>query len=313
MSSLHDKRVILLNPMAGSAERILELEAMLEGRPGWCILQTEREGHAMELARQAREQGARQIIAAGGDGTVHEVIHGMYDEENPTDALLGILPVGTGNDLARSLHLPYELLDLIELMESEQSRPLDLIEVTCGDKKRFAVNAANGGNAELTHDIVDDDVKQRWGALAYLIAAIRAVSDLQVYDVELTWPEQTTTHAQIFGMVVANGATLGGGMDVAPHASPSDGLLDVVIVKAIPKLQLARLGTRLLDPTFHITEDPALIFRRVECVRVVGEPPLWFNLDGEPFERGDSLFRVIPGALQVIAGVTPSAAAEAMF
>ena len=64
MSSLHDKRVILLNPMAGSAERILELEAMLEGRPGCCILQTEREGHAMELARQAREQGARQIIAA---------------------------------------------------------------------------------------------------------------------------------------------------------------------------------------------------------------------------------------------------------
>lgn len=307
MSSFYNQRVLILNPMAGSAERILELNAMLDSRPGWRIAQTEREGHAKEIARQARADGARQIIAAGGDGTVHEVIDGLYDPDDPTEIPFGLLPLGTGNDLARSLRLPDTLLDIIELIEREEHRPLDLIEVSpsslkgCGKGRCFAVNAANGGNAELTHEIVDDEIKQRFGALAYLIAAIRALAELEVYEVELTWPEETTTRAEIFGMVVANGATLGGGMDVAPHANPSDGLLDVVIVKATPKLQLARLGARLLDPTFNITEDPSLIYRRVECVAVRGTPPLWFNLDGEPFERDDFSFRVIPSAVNVIA------------
>ena len=137
-----------------------------------------------------RADGARQIIAAGGDGTVHEVIDGLYDPDDPTEIPFGLLPLGTGNDLARSLRLPDTLLDIIELIEREEHRPLDLIEVSpsslkgCGKGRCFAVNAANGGNAELTHEIVDDEIKQRFGALAYLIAAIRALAELESGVVE---------------------------------------------------------------------------------------------------------------------------------
>ena len=224
--------VLIFNPNAGSAVQIEGIQDMLTQRLGWKLWRTQHEGHARELAKRAREQHITRVVGAGGDGTLNEIVNGLYDGYSCAGIEFGVLPFGTGNDLARALNIPPDPMDAIAQIERGVVTAVDLIELNCDGKASYAVNAANGGNAQLTHDLIDEDVKRRWGPLAYLLAAFQAVNELETYHVKVTWPDGLITTTEVFGMVVANGSTLGGGLAVAPNADPSDGMLDVVMVKA---------------------------------------------------------------------------------
>src|SRR5947209_4888355 len=136
------KTCIILNPSAGSVVHIDEVVARLGRLPNAEIRVTGRRGSAARFARTAIRQGRETIIAAGGDGTLNEVINGIG--ENVTKVRVGLIPLGTGNDFARTIGVPTDLEGAIDLIAAKKTRAVDLVRVT-SDAVRDFVNVSAGG------------------------------------------------------------------------------------------------------------------------------------------------------------------------
>lgn len=139
-----------------------------------------------------------------------------------------------------------------------------------------------------------------------MIGAARALAQPEVpdvdagWEVELTHNNATVERHRIVNLIVANGRTIGGGRRVAPRASLEDGLLDLALVRAGSRVDLAAVGARLLAG--RPLDGDAVVRRRVRTVRVVSDPPIVFNVDGDTVPRGDVSFSVVPRALRVVVG-----------
>ncbi len=291
---------IILNPKSGTAEQGETLHAVLDRTPDVERRTCEAPGHAVELARRAVEDGFDYVVAAGGDGTVNEVVNGMM-EAGGGEARLGVIPLGTGNDLARTLGLPAEdPRDAVAVLRLGCTEALDLIRVEAENTCAWAINAAAGGFSGAVDERMTAERKKRWGPLAYLFGAAEAAVDLTDYDTRVAFDDAPPERIQALNVVVANGRTIGGGKRVAPRANPCDGLLDVVVVRWAPMLNLAEVGARLMAGNY--LESEHVSHRHVRRVEVVSRPGMWFNVDGELLTHEPVTFTVHPGALRVVVG-----------
>lgn len=300
---------IILNPEAGRLRRRPGLVRSLEDRYGETLVTTEAPGHATELARRARAEGCRTVIAAGGDGTIHEVVNGLVDlpsgdggagrrttarDETPR---LGVLPFGTGNDLARALELPLEPETALRRLTDSRVRPIDLVVVENGSRE-YLVNFAIGGFGGDVSEHITEERRSRWGGLIYLRAAVAELAELGRYRAEVRLDEEVLGPLDALAVIVGNGRYLGNGIPATPTASLDDGLLDVVIVPYRGHLRLPMIVGRVL--TGRHLDHPDFLFRRSHSVEIRAEPPLPFNADGQSIGPGDVSFRVVPGALPVL-------------
>ena len=258
-----------------------------------------------DAAESAARDGVPLVVAAGGDGTVHAVANGLLRvgagaEDRPT---LGILPLGTGNDLARTLALPLEAThaDLLALLETGERRAIDVIRVQTPDGDCYAVNACSGGFTSLIDEAMTTELKETWGAFAYAIGTARALPAIEDYHTRVAWDGGEPEGVRAFNVLVANGRTIGGGTPVAPGASLEDGLLDVVVVRQGGALDIARLTARAYT-TRDYTEDDHVLFRQCRRVEVASTPSMEFNVDGDPHTTHPVSFEVAPGALRVVVG-----------
>lgn len=288
--------VIVANPGAGGGGGLEPLRDLVADWPEAVLHITRGPGDATRLAREAADGGAEVVAAAGGDGTIHEVVAGLVAAERT--AALGVIPLGTGNDLARSLGVPPGLDGALAVLRGGHRRSMDLIEVTLDGETQICVNAAAGGFSGRLHDALDDDVKRIWGPLSYLRGAVDAMGDTEPWTVELH-VDGRENRMEALNVVVANGGFAGGGIPIAPHADPFDGLLDVAVVVAAPVLRLSRMAPKLLrgeDPgdEFYITA------RGSEVVLDAGRP-MPFSVDGERVTGRRARFRLLAGRLEVVA------------
>jgi diacylglycerol kinase (ATP) len=299
---------IIVNPGAGSVEDLEVLESAFGRLPDSHVLRTEAAGDAERFAREAVRDGADLVVAAGGDGTLNEVLNGLSEDFGK--ARLGLIPLGTGNDFARSIGVPDDVEGALAVLLEGTVRSLDVARATIGDTCRCFVNMSVGGfSGEVSERA--SEAKETWGPLAYLRGAIGALPELKGFLTTITLNGGETLSLETFNIVVANGRYVASGIPAAPTAILDDGLLDVVISPMTTIPQLAVLIPQVLLGR-HLDSD-LLLFRRATRVEIECNPPMAFNVDSELIGEGageGALFEILPRALRVIVGST---AEESVF
>jgi diacylglycerol kinase (ATP) len=287
--------VIVANPRAGGGADLSLLRDRIADWPEASLCRTSARGDASALARRAADEGAEIVVAAGGDGTVHEVVAGLLEAERP--AALGIIALGTGNDLVRSLEIPPDLDGALAILRRGRRRAMDLIHVEADGTTQWCVNAAAGGFAGRIHDALDSDLKRVWGPLSYLRSAVEVMGETEPWSVAIA-VDGRQDRLEALNVVVANGRYAGRGIPIAPHADPFDGLLDLAVVRSAPVLHLSRLAPKLLrgeDPG-----DESFVSARGREVSREADRPRPFSVDGERIEIRRARFRLRPAALDVV-------------
>lgn len=258
------------------------------------LLISQRPEEATEFARRAAETGIELIVSAGGDGTLNEVVNGIAESETA----IALIPLGTGNDFARSIHIP-DVDTAFAQIESANFRAIDLVRVT-SDAVRHFVNVSSGGFSGLVDENLTPEMKQTWGPLAYLRSAAAAFSDLRAYRTEIVLDETQKLEEELYNVIIANGSYVAGGIPIAPSADLSDGLLDIVLLRASSNAALAIVVPQILLGK-HLDSD-AVVFVRAKRVSLQSKPGMWFNVDGELVGNQPATFEVLPRALRCIVG-----------
>ncbi|MBI2477367.1 MAG: diacylglycerol kinase family lipid kinase [Planctomycetia bacterium] len=287
---------IILNETAGQATGVKErLATLVKAYP--CDFCIKRHGETVEeQARRAVGEGFERIVVAGGDGTLNHVVNGLADDLERVE--LGLLPLGTGNDFARSLELPLDRIEAaIAIALGDRVCAVDLLRVT--DTKTFyAVNAASGGMAgKVAADVLDVD-KALWGPFAYWMTAISELMDMQASQLHLDI-DGRQQDLQAYGIVIANGRYVGGGFPIAPTATLFDGKLSIVIIPVLPAVELLSAGLN-----YTLGRTPLEPIKTIEAkrVHVSSQPELHFSIDGEPTRAIEAAFEVEPGVVRMAVG-----------
>ena len=250
------KTCIILNPSAGSVADLDEVTARLWQLPNVEIHLTNRRGSAARFAKTALKKGRKTIVAAGGDGTLNEVVNGIG--ENLGAARVGLIPLGTGNDFGRTIGMPVDLEEAIDVILAGHARPVDPVRVT-SDEVRYFVNVSAGGFSGLVNEKLTPEMKKTWGPLAYLRGAAAALSELRAYRTTLAFDNTESLVLDLYNVVVANGRYVAGGTLIAPEALIDDGLLDVVLIPERPGPELAMLAAQI-GMGNHMSSD-SIVFR----------------------------------------------------
>ena len=290
------KACVIVNPRAGSAKDADGLMKQLD-RLAPVVFVTKKAGDAKAFARKAIRNKFDYIIAAGGDGTLNEVINGIATRAR--DIRVGLLPLGTGNDFARCLNLPKEINENIEILLAGKTIKVDVVRVR-SDQTHYFVNVSAGGFSGLVNEKLTAKVKRTWGPLAYVRSAAAALPELRAYRTTIALDNKKAFSVDLYNVVVANGRFVAGGLPIAPKANPSDGLLDVILIPQRPAAEMALLAAQIIlgkHPT-----NKTITLRRAAKVRVKSKPGMWFNVDGELVGNQPARFEVIPRALNFVVG-----------
>lgn len=292
------KRVcVLFNPKAGSADQMALIHAALRARYRATFLEARDGKHLCELAAQASRERYDIIAVAGGDGTVHAAVNG-FAPKFPR-ARLAVIPLGTGNDLCRTLAIPLDPVQAVSVIRSGKKRTLDVIRVQ-GAADCYMVNVATGGFSGQVAADVTPEIKGFWGPLAYLRGAAGPIANPPDYQVSIRCDGGEPERLNLLNVVVANGRTAAGGLPVAPLADPEDGRLEVVMIPSSDLLDRAVVTARLMAGEYQ--NDANVLHRRVRQLEIESDPPMPFSIDGELAEGANFRFAVVPHALRVFVG-----------
>lgn len=262
-------------------------------------LTTEKAGDAREAAREWREG---LLIVVGGDGTINEAVNGLGLAGFPQDVTLGLLPTGTGNDLAATLGIPEDHTGAVQTMREMRVRTLDAARVdSAGIGERYFANVATGGIGAEISGVTDEDQKGRWGKLAYLRTSLETARDFDVQEFSLMLDGEEK-QVRAVNVAVANCRYAGGGWLAAPAANPEDGLLDIVVIEDAGINQVLSLAPAALARSDYLDKEGVFHARAREIS--VGSKPggLQFTADGEVIGDEPASFSVLPGSLNVIVG-----------
>jgi diacylglycerol kinase (ATP) len=264
------------------------------------LFESQSPGDATRLAQDAVAQGYTRVIAAGGDGTLNEVLNGLSNGFDHVQ--LGLIPLGTANDFARSAMISDDPQQAIELLQVGRSKRVDVVRMTTCTKPEphYFINVSAGGFSTLVDQKLDDDTKSWWGPLGYALSAVKALPDLTVYNVTLSLDGEPPATVPVYNVVVANASHVGGHIPVAPKALLDDGRFDVVLFRAVALARLTTLVPKVMLGQHLDDEDVA--YRQVSRMEISSNPAFELNADGEVVGPCPATFEVVPQAIEVIVG-----------
>jgi len=245
-------------------------------------------GDAERIAREGAAAGADVVVAVGGDGTANEVVNGLDGYDTP----LGVLPLGTANDFARQAGIP---ANVDHAMDVILVRKPVLIDTASLNGRRF-LNVSTGGiGAEATAE-TPSQAKAALGQLAYAITGIRKLADFATKHAVFR-SGGFVLECDFLIFAVGSGLASGGGRLVTPHASTTDGLLDLCIVERMPRREFARTVLRLRHGE-HVGEE-GVHYVRMHELTIEGKTPISVNVDGEVSDSVRLEYRARPKDLRV--------------
>lgn len=263
---------------------------------------TLRPGHASELAAAAAGEGYELVVAAGGDGTVHEVVNGLMDGDKAT-LPLGILPIGSGNDTAFGLGIVEEPEQAIKRLFTGALRPLDLARITDdrGKSKVFINNLGIGFDAIVV--MRSETITRLSGFAMYFAAVLQTILFYyQIPYLEIAFDDEKVNQRSLF-LYGGVGPRGGGGFLMTPDARWDDGLIDTCLVNPVGRLTMLSMLTKVMKGT-HVTSRHVTMRQNQEIV-VKSNAPMPIHLDGEMFAYPrDNVRKVtiaaLPAAVQVM-------------
>jgi diacylglycerol kinase (ATP) len=289
------KPYIIFNPRAGSATDRKRVLSQLTQLDPIALRVTRKAGDAEKWARAAVRTKCDYVVVAGGDGTLNGVVNGLGAEAK--NVRIGIVPLGTGNDFARTLGLPFSIEQNIDILRSAKTRRIDLVRVK-SKRARYFVNVSAGGFSGMVNEKMTSKIKRRWGPLAYIRGAAAALPKLHAYHTQILLDNDEQLSAELYNVVVANGRFVAGGLPIAPNADPSDGLLEVVLIPKLCATEIALLAAEIVLGK-HLSSK-ATIFRRAKKISVRSRPGMCFNVDGELVGNAPAVFQILPRALNFV-------------
>lgn len=290
--------IVILNPYSNrwkAEKRVPEIIDSLEQLSLDCeVVMSQKPEHAIDIAEQASREGRDPIIAAGGDGTIGEVINGLY-RANPEGVLgpLGIIPLGTANDLVVNLGLPLDIVGSLQAALGGKTRRIDLGQV---NDWVFDNNSAVGLEPVVT--IYNIRMTRLQGVLRYLVAALRAIAAKPEYEMRIRWDD-----GEFEGLVslvsVGNCPLTGGMFKMAPDADPTDGLLTFVYGYAPTHWKMLSLLPRTISGGY--IHDPAIHQHHTRQLEITCSPGTPIQADGEiRAENATTInYRALPARLDL--------------
>jgi lipid kinase YegS len=251
---------------------------------------TRKKGDARRFAAEAGE--ADLLIAAGGDGTLNEVVHGLMDLSKTARPALGVVPLGTANDFAIGCGIPRDPEEALVLCMKGQGVPIDIGKAN----EHWFLNAASVGfGAEVTAT-TPPELKRLLGQAAYTVMGAILAMNVHHYRGRLILPDREITASGPVA-IVGNGRQTGGGIQVAPRARIDDGLLDLLMVRQIPAMALLTAARELqqLSP-----DGEYISYSQTPWAEVYPEEAIPVNLDGEPVRFSSVRYEAVPRAIRLI-------------
>lgn len=289
---------LIYNPTSGREEMRRLLPDVLErldraGIETSCYATTG-EGDATREAAEAVTRGYDIIIAAGGDGTLNEVVNGMAGKENLPP--LGVFPLGTTNDFARAMGIPRRWEDYCDLVIENKVRSIDIGKAN----DRYFINIAGGGSlTELTYE-VPSRLKTLIGQLAYYLKGIEKMTSLSPTKLVIDAEGYELLEGEFMLFLIANTNSVGGFEKLAPDAEIDDGLLDVIAVRKCNLAEFIRLVSLAVRGE-HFNDPHVLYLKTPRMVVTSPEGQVQLNLDGELGGELPGVFEILPRHLQIFA------------
>lgn len=292
------RAVVVSNPVAGDENHGSQVRGLAD-EYGFDVVETDHEGHAVELAREAVENGATLVVACGGDGTLNEVVRGVAEADGFGEVTLAVLPAGTGNNFAGNVGV-----DSIEtgfrVAADGARRRIDLGEVETPDgETRLFVNSCIAGLTAESSAATEPAAKSRLGVVAYVVETLRALDEFESLNLRITTDDGEVRESEALMLLAGNGRRFPAGGET--QADMEDGKLDVTVIEGKPGLDLA--GDAAAARLFGNEGDNISRFQTAELrLTVAGGGTTTFSLDGEMVEAGELTIRTRPSAMGLCVG-----------
>ena len=285
----------IVNPAAGqkNADQIIDSikEVFAFSNSSFDFHVTTGPGNAISVAEYAAQNGADVVVAVGGDGTVNEVVNGLADN----DAVLGVIPTGTGNDFAQAVDMPFEVKKASKQLLRGMTRTIDLGKV--GD--RLFINLVGVGFDGAVANLTNKNGKRVQGSLMYLISVLRTLFTYKTVPMKITLDDQSFETNPML-VAVGIGPSYGGGINIVPQAVQDDGYFDVCVIDSISKpVGLYYLAQALRGN--HEKLKKTNIYRS-SYVKLESAKEIPFHVEGEVFYSDEIEFTITPREIEVITG-----------
>lgn len=306
-----NKWLVIVNPNAGVKKGMRDwpsiLELLRKEQFDFTQVITLHRNHADHLAVKYISEGYRNIIVVGGDGTMNEVVNGIFTQKTcPTgDVTLGMIPVGTGNDWCRSFGIPFNYAEAVHILQRKKAVLQDTGMISYFRKEvhhtRYFMNIAGMGYdalvARKTNMLKE---KGRGGPMSYFYFIFSSLFQFKFPEAIVEVDDQQVFRGEIFSMNVGICKYNGGGMMQVPFAVPDDGLFDVTLIQKAPKWMVMLYARKLYDGSL-VKLDFVKTFRG-KTVRIRSAGKIFLEADGESLGYSPFVYEILPRSLRVITG-----------
>lgn len=300
--------LVIVNPNAGNRKGERDwhkISALLDSYAFvYTAVFTEKRGHATDIAIEWISRGYRKVIIVGGDGTMNEVVNGIFIQESckSDKVVLGMISVGTGNDWSKMYNIPIEYEGAIRTIKEGRTKMQDagkiVYTVNGQTSQRYFVNIAGlGFDASVVKKANLEKDKGKGGKSSYYKALLNSLFEYDTSNTKVTVDKEDTEN-DTFSISIGIGKFSGGGMIQTPEAVLDDGLLDITVIQSMTKFEVVRSLKKLFDGS--ILDHPKIRSYKGRQIRIESDPDINLEADGETLGHTPVEFEVVPVSIKAI-------------